>query len=68
MDKKTVREFSPAGPCLARGELIRETPRFYVFRDRWGVEGRGAKHKMHIEPCRACRDHPQTQYPNGYMD
>ena len=22
----------------------------------------------HVEPCRSCEDHPQTTYPNGYMD
>jgi hypothetical protein len=69
-----VREFSAAGPCLTLGELIKETACFYVFSDRNGKSGRIAKRTearyspAHVEPCRSCRDHPETQYPNGYMD
>jgi len=69
-----VRAFSAAGPCLTLGELIRETAQFYWYRDHDGralrirkpLPGRDAP--AHIEPCRSCRDHPQTQYPHGYMD
>jgi len=71
-----VRNFSPAGPCIVQGELIRETESFYVFNDRFvpGKTRRLAKRLpgkwsgAHIEACPSCRDHAQTQCPNGYCD
>jgi hypothetical protein len=75
-----VREFSPVGPCLTLGRLVKETPQFYVFNKWRGGESyaegetrirkRTAAHysRAHIEPCHSCRDHAKTQYPNGYMD
>jgi len=76
---KIVREFSPAGPCLTLGKLLRETPRFYVYAPWKGgsnyegerrVAKRSLEHysRAHVEPCPSCRDHVKTQYPNGYMD
>ena len=68
---KTVRKFSLAGPCLTLGTLFRETSNFLVYEERrYGdrLHRRVAKAKVHTEPCPSCRDHPQTQYPNGYMD
>lgn len=67
----TVRKFSPAGPCIPQGELIRETAKFYVIDDRFNPGrqrkiGKGWAH--HIEACSSCRDHARTQYPNGYHD
>lgn len=76
----TVRQFSICGPCMPQGELIRETAKFYVYRDRFHSgdgpprERKGMKstHERysayHVEPCSSCQDHPKTQYPNGYMD
>jgi hypothetical protein len=66
----TVRKFSPAGPCIPQGELTAETTKFYVFRDRFNParERKLSKGTAHIEPCKSCRDHPQTYYPNGYQD
>ena len=71
----TVRKFSLCGPCINQGELIRETAKFYVFHDRFHtdhIERKARKSNKwsdyHIDPCPSCRDHPQTQYPNGYMD
>lgn len=71
---KTVREFSPVGPCIVQGTLLRETAKFYVFDDRFnpGRERRLSKRTddhyspAHIEPCPSCQDHARTQYPNGY--
>lgn len=70
-----VRNFSPCGPCIVQGELIRETAKFYCFTDKHtGNERRLAKRTperysgAHIVPCPSCRDHAHTQYPNGYMD
>lgn len=69
-----VRRFSACGPCLTEGEWVRSTPRFHVFRewrgggDFTGRERRLACEAVHLEPCPSCRDHGQTQYPNGYMD
>ncbi len=66
-----VREFSPVGPCLILGELVRETACYYVFRDRSENDVRRIAKKpglVHLEPCVSCRDHPSTQYPDGYMD
>lgn len=77
---KTVREFSKAGPCLALGRLVRETKQFYVFNPwRGGDKYEDRERRItkrtekrwsgaHVDPCPSCRDHPQTQYPNGYMD
>jgi hypothetical protein len=77
---KLVRSFSPAGPCLTEGRLVRETARFYIFNEWLGgdrfrdKESRLAKclpghySRAHVEPCSSCRDHARTQYPNGYMD
>jgi hypothetical protein len=71
----TVRDFSPAGPCITRGELVRETAAFYVYKPRFkqgtkriakSLPGRWSG--AHIEACESCRDHARTQYPNGYMD
>ncbi len=70
---QTVRRFSAAGPCIVRGELVKETAKFYVYRDRFhgGEEKRIGKDQygmVHIDPCVSCRDHQRTQYPDGYMD
>lgn len=70
----TVREFSAIGPCIEQGTLVRETPRFYVFADRFDagktrkLMKRTAAHysPAHVVPCPSCRDHARTQYPNGY--
>lgn len=64
----TVREFSPAGPCLTAGPLVRETAKFFVYRDDAGKERRIGKRGslVHTEPCRCCRDHAASMYPNGY--
>lgn len=74
----TVREFSPAGPCLVLGEFVKRSPKFIFFRE-WLGSTRYADRVsrvggwkvtdgdyIHIEPCRSCRDHPKTSYPNGY--
>lgn len=76
---KTVRAFSIAGPCLTLGRYVGETPQFYVY-DEWrGGDNYGGRKRVkkrteahysaaHVEPCSSCEDHPNTQYPNGYMD
>lgn len=72
---QTVRKFSSYGPCIILGEFVKRTPKFIFYRDRsdgkvkrvggWKVtEG----DYIHTEPCKSCRDHAATQYPNGYMD
>ena len=80
---QTVREFSPAGPCLTLGQFVRRTAKTIVYRewlggDSYGQERRvggwkvnrdnGRRGYIHTEPCHSCRDHTETQYPNGYMD
>ena len=73
-DRVIVRRFSPCGPCLTEGKLVKSTARFYVYREWTGMdrfdgrERRVAKHSAHIEPCCSCTDHPSTVYPHGYMD
>lgn len=73
-DFVVVRQFSACGPCLSLGKLLRSTPRFRVFNewrgggDFTGRERRIACASVHLDPCPSCTDHPQTQYPNGYMD
>ena len=80
----TVREFSAAGPCLKLGEFVRRTAKTIVYREWLGGDNYGEEHRVggwkvkesdsrgrayiHIEPCRSCRDHSETQYPQGYMD
>ena len=69
-----VREFSPAGPCLTLGRLKSETAKFYCYEEWKGGDVFGRLRKVsksgraHVEPCRSCRDHAATVYPNGYMD
>jgi hypothetical protein len=77
---KIVREFSAIGPCLTLGKLVRETEQFYVYLpwhggDKYGPEEKrtakrrpGNRSFAHVDPCHSCRDHADTQYPNGYMD
>lgn len=68
----TVREFNMAGPCIYKGELVRETAKFYVFRDRFDRDRTRKLGKrdglVHVEPCRSCRDHPESSYRDGYWD
>jgi hypothetical protein len=64
-----IRRFSPAGPCITLGNVIKETAKFYVYSDRHnGRTKKIKKDSVHAEPCASCRDHPHTCYPNGYMD
>jgi hypothetical protein len=76
---KIVRAFSSAGPCLTLGRLTKETANFFCFEEwRGGDVYVGAKKvakplpgrwtSAHVDACPSCRDHAQTQYPNGYMD
>lgn len=72
---KTLREFSAAGPCLTLGRVVRETPNFWFYRKwRGGPDFDPAQTRAgkipgrHTDPCPSCRDHPRTQYPNGYQD
>ena len=71
---KTLRQFSPAGPCLTViegcGPIIRETAHFWIVKRPGAKEQRVSKHghRAHTEPCRSCTDHPSTSYPHGYMD
>lgn len=65
----TLREFSPAGPCITLGEVVKETAKTWQVRDRHGAHVRyGKNDHRHTEPCVSCRDHARTQYPDGYMD
>lgn len=75
--KKTLRVANSAGPCIRRGEVVRETAQFYVFRDVFAKhdetntpqERRMKKGAcVHVEPCSLCADHPNTQYLRGYED
>lgn len=69
---KTVREFNAAGPCIQLGEFVKFTPRGQVvFQNRHGkTERRGGfsvdSGLIHTIACPSCRDHSETQYPNGY--
>lgn len=63
-----VRETNWAGPCITLGPLQRETAKFWVYGHNIKDPRRIAKSnpKIHLEPCKRCEDHPQTNYPNGY--
>ena len=72
---KTVREFSAAGPCIVVGTFAGRTKNTVKYmnddgkvRSRGGWKVKGDRPYVHTEPCRSCRDHPETQYPHGYMD
>ena len=67
----TVREFSAIGPCISLGEVIKQTPATVTFRERDGSIGRRGGYRLkagliHVIACRSCRDHAESQYPNGY--
>ena len=75
---KTVREFSAAGPCLTLGEFVKRSSKSIFYRE-WLGGNRYADRisrvggwkvtrgdYIHTAPCRSCRDHPETSYPNGY--
>lgn len=72
-----VRKFSMAGPCIPLGTLVSESAKFFCYQPR-GRNGYDATPKAkrisksgdfaHVVPCVSCRDHAQTQYPNGYED
>ena len=69
----TVREFNTAGPCIVLGELVSQTERMVTFRDRDGRIRRRGGHPLkcglvHTVPCPSCRDHANSQYPNGFED
>jgi hypothetical protein len=44
--------------CLVVGDLVRETPKFYVFRHPWFTAGEERRVSQlsgyHVEPCRYC--------------
>lgn len=65
-----VRAFSTVGPCIVQGTLVRETSKFYCVADRFesGRVRKIAKTRwdIHTALCVSCREHPQSQYPNGY--
>lgn len=64
----TVREFSTIGPCLTVGESAGETEKSLLYFDGNKVRRVKKSWRYHVEPCVSCRDHPRTQYPEGYMD
>jgi hypothetical protein len=71
--RQLVRTWSPCGPCITEGVLIRRTAKFYIFHkiraaEPVGGERRISCSKAHVEPCTRCEDHENTVYPNGYMD
>lgn len=74
MTMTLVREFSRCGPCIRLGELTKRTVATIYYRNTvTGEPGRRggravARGLVHTEPCRSCRDHPETMYPDGYMD
>lgn len=62
---KRIRKFSFAGPCLDfYGQVADETPLYFINEDG----KKFFKENYHIEPCTSCTDHPQTNYPEGYMN
>lgn len=68
---KQVRRFSMAGPCITLGAYVKRTDKFLVYVDKYDGKTKRVAHThdlAHVEPCQSCRDHAQTQYPNGYMD
>lgn len=78
-DAKIVREFNSVGPCRILGRLVKETEQFYLYNEWLGGEHYGALKRVrkqtlayhsgaHIEPCRSCRDHAETQYPQSQKD
>lgn len=69
-----LREFSAIGPCIPQGEILSRTAKTITYRDRYSgkIRKRGGWRletgSLHTEPCRRCRDHDLTTYPDGYQD
>lgn len=67
-----LREFSTVGPCIRLGEVIKQTATSVTYRDllSGAISRRGGYRLecglLHTTPCVSCRDHQNTQYPNGY--
>jgi len=68
---KPVRVFSSCGPCLNYYRMVRENKTTFtvVFKNGSGYSlERYSKGLVHESPCLSCQNHPETQYPDGYMD
>jgi len=73
-----VREFSAAGPCIVMGKFVKRTSKFIMYNNWRGGDRYDSKVSrvggwkvtegdyIHTVPCKSCRDHAKTQYPNGY--
>jgi hypothetical protein len=77
MELTLLREFSAAGPCIRMGGILREDKNWWYIVPLNGEirVSKISKHSrkaqngsVHAEACRSCRDHAETQYPEGYMD
>lgn len=64
-----VRVFSACGPCLTGYRLVRQNAQSATVAF-WNGSHPDIERvfAVHAEPCVSCRDHPNTQYRNGYMD
>jgi hypothetical protein len=66
-----VRISYPAGPCLTDRRLVRRNSKTctVAFRSGSSIETERVKSfRVHTEPCPCCMDHPETCYPDGYLN
>ena len=70
-----VRVFSRVGPCLTGYRIVRRNKKSVTVAWRNGGDspGRGwleteRVHAVHETPCRSCKDHPESQYRDGFYD
>lgn len=67
---KIVRETSPYGrPCNELGPLVKDTPTLVHYGLRDGRRAYASKkcQRIHLEPCRSCRDHERSRFPEIYQ-
>ncbi len=66
-----IRVFSSAGPCLRLYRLVKRNKKTATVAYKNGDSidtKRVSLVYVHTEPCRCCTDHPDTMYPDGYMN
>lgn len=61
-----AREFSPCGPCICRGKVVKSTAKFHVCRSpHTGEDTRISQTRLHTEDCSHC---PGSEYARNWND
>ena len=62
-----VRVVTLAGPCITATVIRRNRTTYTVAFCFPGYPQRKPHSSVNDTPCLCCEDHPQTQYPDGYI-